>query len=117
MEGESLHFTIERATKHLDINIPSEWYTAVRFAKRTQLKYEVIEVNTSDVLDFKEVADECFTNRKSTDDRGSLSWLKVKWWQYRKDEQTRMYFKYQLDDMELNSTTINREQDSDSLKT
>ena len=47
-------------------------------AKRTQPKYEVIEVNTSDVLDFKEVADECFTNRKSTDDRGSLSWLKVK---------------------------------------
>ena len=30
------------------MNIPSKWYTAVRLSKRTQLKYEVIEVNTSD---------------------------------------------------------------------
>ena len=73
-----MHFTKERAMKYLDMNIPSEWYTAVRLSKRTQLKYEVIEVNTSNVLDFKEVADECFTNRKSTDDLGGLSWMKVK---------------------------------------
>ena len=79
MEVNSVHFTKERATKYSDKNIPSEWYTAVRLSKRTQLKYEVIEVNTYDVLDFKEIADECFTNRKSTDDRGSLSWMKVKW--------------------------------------
>ena len=74
-----MHFTKERATKCSDMNIPSEWYTAVRLSKRTQLKYEVIEVNTSDVFDFEEVADECVTNRKSTDDRNSLSWRKVKW--------------------------------------
>ena len=78
MAVDSVHFTIERATKHSDMNIPSEWYTAVHFAKCTQLKYEVVEVNTSDVLDFKEVADECFMNRKSTDDRNSLSRIKVK---------------------------------------
>ena len=79
MEVNSEHFTKERATKYSDMNIPSEWYIAVCLSKRTQLKYEVIEMNTSDVLNFKEVADECFTNRKSTDDRGSLSWLIVKW--------------------------------------
>ena len=44
--------------KYSDMNIPSEWCTAVRLLKRTQLKYEVIEVNTIAVLDFKEVADE-----------------------------------------------------------
>ena len=52
MEVNSEHFTKERATKYSDINIPSEWYTAVRLSKRTHLKYEVIEVNTSVVLDF-----------------------------------------------------------------
>ena len=62
MEVNSVHFTKERATKYSDMNIPLEWYPAVRLSKRTQLKYEVIEMNTSDVLDFKEVADECFTN-------------------------------------------------------
>ena len=45
------------------MNIPSEWYTAACLSKRAQLKYEVIEVNTFDVLDFKKVADECFINR------------------------------------------------------
>ena len=79
IEFKSVHFTKDRATKYLDMNIPSNWYTAVRLSKRTQLKYESIEVNTSDVLDFKEVADECSTNRKSTDNGGSLSWMKVKW--------------------------------------
>ena len=108
MEGDSVHSTIERATKHSNIYTPSEWYTAVRLAKRTQPIYEVIEVNTSDVLNFKEVADDCLTNRKSTDDQESLSWLKVKWWQYRKDEATKIYFKYQFDDMEFSSITINR---------
>ena len=55
MEVNSVHLTKERAKKFLDMNIPSEWYTAVRLSKRTQLKHEVIEVNTSDALDFKEV--------------------------------------------------------------
>ena len=78
MEVDSVHFTIEQATKHSDMNISSEWYTAVHFAKCTQLKYEVIEVNTCNVLDVKEAADECFINKKSTDDRGSLSRITVK---------------------------------------
>ena len=117
MEGDSdsEHFTLERATNS-NFNTPSEWYIAGLLAKRTQLKYEVIEVNTSDGLDFKEVAEEYFTNRKFTDDRGSLSWLKVKWWKCRKDEPTKIYFNYQLDDMELRSITINREQDTEALK-
>ena len=38
MDVDSVHSTIERATKHSDMNMPSEWYTTVRLAKRTQLK-------------------------------------------------------------------------------
>ena len=56
-------------------------------------------------------------NRKSTEDQGSLSWMLVKWLQYKKDKPTKIYFNYQLDDMELSSITINREQDTDALKT
>ena len=62
MEVNSAHSTKERAGKYTDMNTPSEWYTAVCLTKRAQPKYEIIEVNTSDVLDFKEVGDECFTN-------------------------------------------------------
>ena len=54
-KGDSVHSTIERATQHSYINVPSKWYTAVRVTKHTQPKYEIIEVNTSDVVDFKEV--------------------------------------------------------------
>ena len=44
MEVNSVHFTKERAMKYSDMDISSEWYTAVRLLKRAQLKYEVIEV-------------------------------------------------------------------------
>ena len=43
MEVNSVHFKKDRATKYWDMDIPSEWYTAVRLSKRTQLKYEVIQ--------------------------------------------------------------------------
>ena len=53
---------------NLDIYTPSQWYMAVRLTKLTQPKYEIIEMNTCNVLGFKEVAEEIFTNRKSADD-------------------------------------------------
>jgi len=34
MEGDNVHFVIERATKHADIYSPEEWVTAVRMAKK-----------------------------------------------------------------------------------
>ena len=49
MESDSMRYTIELATKHLDIYTPSEWYNAVRLTKHAQPKYEVIEVNAFDV--------------------------------------------------------------------
>ena len=77
-------------------------------ANETQTRYEVIEVNTSDVFDFKSIADECFVNRNLADDGKSLSWLKVKWFQYQANDPSKIFFKYQLDDPEFYSIIINR---------
>ena len=42
------------------------------------------------------------------DNGKSLSWLKIKWFQYRADDLLKIYFKLQLDDPEFYSITINR---------
>ena len=68
MEGDSVHSTIERATKNLDVYTPNDWCSAVRMAKRTEPRYEVIEANTSDVFAFKSIADEFFVNCNLADD-------------------------------------------------
>lgn len=108
MEGDSVHTTIERATKDSDIYSPTQWYAAVRMAKRTQPKYEVTEVGTEDVFDLKMMTGEGLAKRNMADDEKTLSWLKVKWFQYRKEEPSRIYFKYQLDDPKFSCITINR---------
>lgn len=77
-------------------------------AKRTQPRYEVVEVDTPDVFDFKSMADECFINRKMADDGTNLMWIKVKWWQYRSDKPSQIYFKYQMDDSNSTCITVNR---------
>ena len=60
------------------------------------------------MFDFKSIADEYFVNRNLADDRKNFSWLMVKWFQYRADDVLKIYFKYQLDDPEFYSITINR---------
>ena len=62
MGGDSVHSKIERATENLDVYTPNDWCTAVHMAKRIEPRYEVNGVNTSDVFDFKSIADECFVN-------------------------------------------------------
>ena len=94
MEGDSGHSTIERATKNLDVYTPNVWCTAVRMAKRTERRYEVIEVITSDIFDFKIIADECFVNCNLAHVGKSLFWLKVNWFLYRADDPSKIYFQY-----------------------
>ena len=54
MEVDSVHSTIERAKKAGPIYAPSQWYTAARMARRSR-PYHVIEMQTTDFLNFKEV--------------------------------------------------------------
>jgi hypothetical protein len=41
MEGDSIHATIECATKYSELYTTSDWITAIKNAKRTKPKYDV----------------------------------------------------------------------------
>lgn len=96
MEGDSVHATIEKFTKHRDMYCPNEWMTAVANSKITQPKYEVIEMSTSDFKDFKDLSVQTVGNRNKTPDGKHLQWLKVRSFEFRKTEPDRIYFKYDL---------------------
>lgn len=56
MEVDSVHARIENSVKHTDIFVPSQWFTAIRVAKKVRPHYEVIEVNQDMVFNFAAVA-------------------------------------------------------------
>lgn len=53
-EGDSVHSVIERAAMHKTIYAPEEWKIHIRWAKVTGDPYEVIDVDQSLVLNFKD---------------------------------------------------------------
>lgn len=54
-ENDSVHSTIERATRHVPVYTPEQWCTAVRSARREK-PYVVNEMACSDFLDFNDLS-------------------------------------------------------------
>lgn len=96
MEGDSVHATIEKATKKHDMFGPTDWMTAVSNCKVSEPRYKVLEVDTSDIKDFKDLADHTVSNRHKAPDGSTLQWTKVHVFEYRKSEPNRIYFKYDV---------------------
>ena len=63
-------------------------------AKVNHPKYQVHNVKTADILDFKTMANDVLQNRKVADDGGKMSYQ----FQYRKQHPTTVFFKYSLDE-------------------
>ena len=106
MEGDSVHATIECATKRSEIYSPSDWVYAIKNAKQKDPKYEVKEMTNNMVLDFKECANHVVTNRRKDDDGDIIKWNKIHSFQYRKDSPNRIYFKYEFSEMYKSMTIV-----------
>lgn len=52
-EGDNVHATVERYSKHKTIWVPEEWYCLVRWAKSEGDPYVVKEIQQDDIFDFK----------------------------------------------------------------
>lgn len=50
MECDSIHATIEKSVKYTDIFVPSEWYQAMRTAKKKRNFYKVKEISHEESL-------------------------------------------------------------------
>ncbi|VEN55188.1 unnamed protein product, partial [Callosobruchus maculatus] len=109
MECDSVHSAIENHGNKIDIYTPDGWYTPARTAKTKPPFYNVIEMNYSDFLNFKEFSKSAVINKKKCEDGGTINWLKVKWIQYRKDQPTKIFFKERLSDAEFRSLVVKKE--------
>jgi hypothetical protein len=75
-EGDSVHATIEAATKNRHIFDFSEWTAAVRTAKVNEPKYEVLEVTQEMVYDFHKVVS--LQNWKCDTEKRQIKWSNVR---------------------------------------
>jgi hypothetical protein len=98
MEGDSVHATIENATKRMEIYSPDDWVSAIKTAKQTQPKYDVIEIKHPMILDFKECVSSVVSNRRKDKNGETVFWNKIHSFQYRKACPDIIFFKYNFDE-------------------
>lgn len=76
-ENDSVHATIERKVRNIEIYSPEQWYTAVRTSRTSKEPYIVIEMACTDFINFKEMASK--VRNLSVDDSGDkVFWSKVR---------------------------------------
>ena len=97
MECDSVHANIERAAKNINIYDPSGWFTVVQTASK-QRRYEVVEMDQKDFLDFGAMQKERVKNKKVDNNGNRVQWLKIVCFQYRKSDTNHIFFKYAHED-------------------
>lgn len=97
MECDSMHATIERASKNAKINMPDDWLNVMRLAKKTHPLYEVTTLNCNDFIDFKEMRARYFPNMSYTEEGSKVMWREIKWLRFLANEPKKIFFKIQMD--------------------
>lgn len=98
MEGDSVHATIENATKRLEIYSPKDWILGIKNSKQNPPKYNVIEIKHDMIIDFKECASSVISNRRKDINGQCVRWNKIHSFQYRKESPNIIFFKYDYSD-------------------
>jgi hypothetical protein len=99
MECDSAHSTIEKMVKKTDIYTPMDYYHAVRLARKSK-PFTVKILDTTEFLDFKQVANKIVRNRTIAIDGSKLNWLKVKQFRYAREKPFTVQFKYGYKDVD-----------------
>lgn len=96
MECDVDHGQIEKHKKRTDIpiNHPHDWYQLVR-SVGTEKKFNVIEQNYKDFLQFSDLLKKDLILRKEDTEGRSVNWLTIRWCRYTKEFGT-MLFKESL---------------------
>ncbi|GFO49363.1 DNA repair protein rhp54 [Plakobranchus ocellatus] len=76
-ENDSIHATIERATRRLEVYTPDQWYTAVRAARVSKQLFKVKEMTAKDFVDFKSMSNN--VSNLAIDDNGQkIMWSRTR---------------------------------------
>ena len=90
---------IENAKRRTQvIYLPSHWCDLVRDCRR-QNPFEVIDMTLDDFQSVEPVKS-CIVNRKKTDDKEKVEWMKMKWVRYEKSTPFSIKFRYSHNELE-----------------
>lgn len=93
MEADSVHSTVESACRFQSIYVPTDYYSIVKLARRSNL-YEVTVMETQMFYDYKDLSHAVLHNKTRSTDGAVVRWLKIKWLKYEKQNPQRIFFKY-----------------------
>lgn len=106
-EGDSMHSTIERAAKNIQVNVPSEWGIICQTARKNPEPYKVVFLNHEDFIDWSSLASmNKETKRYITVTGEVVHWRKIKWFRHLKSEPSSIFFKYNYDDVSFSEIKI-----------
>lgn len=86
MECDSMHATIEQASKRAKICVPEDWSNVIRMAKKSGKPYAVDKVEHQNFIDFKSIQKEAYPNMKINADGNNVPWKKIKWLRFDKEK-------------------------------
>ncbi|KAJ8966939.1 hypothetical protein NQ314_003216 [Rhamnusium bicolor] len=99
-EGDSVHSTIENASRHVPIFSPDQWITLVRTVRKNQ-PYIVKEISQENIFDLKKLQQDTTLNWDKDDENEKVSWLKIKIIESNSSFPNILLFKYEYDNNQL----------------
>ena len=76
-------------------NVPDQWFTVVRGARRSKQPYLVNEMNSEDFLDFMGLAKK-FLNVKKSENKKKVTWNKIRYLMVTRQEPDAFFYKIDL---------------------
>lgn len=95
-EGDSVHATVERYSKHKTVWVPAEWYCLVRWAKSEDDPYVVKEIRQEDIFDFKALLANKNWTKNSKNEK--VSWKSIREVKVSAGQNDRIDYKYDFDE-------------------
>jgi len=100
MEVDSMHSAIENAKRNVPIYAVQDWLTIFQVARSTRNRnkskppYEVKEMQYKEFMNLQKLSSLLIKNKKVDTDGNIMTWLKVKCFEYRKDNPYIVGYKY-----------------------
>jgi len=85
-------------SKHEEIFMPQKWFEIIAEAKKKKPQFSV-HLMKGDMFFSSKTLNETITNRKISADGEKVSWLNIRWIQYRKAEPKKLYYKTNISNL------------------
>ena len=111
-EGDAVHSAVERALdRQSEVVVPSQLFTVIRSARINPRPYNVINLVTEDIVDWKAYSvDRGILRNRVADDGATIDWPKVMQLQFRKERTDSFSFKHSHMEPEFHEIHISRRQ-------